>query len=446
VSHAIKQSGQTKTGASRFRNPRCQADEAIDTMSNEPTQTRGPPIRALTQALVGADDPQIMRIVALVDAMMLRGSADQLIEPLRQRLARLRPPRPLRFSRLMFYPLDLLVVPAARYRLGQQAIPRSALTPMADHIRLLMAAKGAAIEAEIIDRSTADTALISRLGRSLWPAAAHILADTAIPDTWDATELGDAAYRSLAGMVGALLAEAAALDTLCSDAATGLLPPAPEEVEAILSRVARANRTALPMMIAMFLDRLPETVELLPPAQKGPEAMAIHAAMDDAAGLLLRQLDQEEGTEKRIAAGTLAEAGAAVHRIATLLRHQDSPNANPRRRDQLGMVRQRLAAGCKARFASGLQDELLAPLQRVGVPLDLATIPALESAARGLRVLETEGRVISSGSAYDVLLGSAADAIKGSAMRDRLALADQIRLVEILSGPDAALAMLDQSR
>jgi hypothetical protein len=93
-----------------------------------------------------------------------------------------------------------------------------------------------------------------------------------------------------------------------------------------------------------------------------------------------------------------------------------------------------------------LQDELLAPLQRVGVPLDLATIPALESAARGLRVLETEGRVISSGSAYDVLLGSAADAIKGSAMRDRLGLADQIRLVEILSGPDAALAMLDQSR
>jgi hypothetical protein len=56
-------------------------------MSNEPIQTRGPPIRALTQELVGADDPQIMRIVALVDAMMLRGSADQLIEPLRQRLA-----------------------------------------------------------------------------------------------------------------------------------------------------------------------------------------------------------------------------------------------------------------------------------------------------------------------------------------------------------------------
>jgi hypothetical protein len=110
----------------------------------------------------------------------------------------------------------------------------------------------------------------------------------------------------------------------------------------------------------------------------------------------------------------------------------------------LRAVRHRLDAECKARFASGLQDELLAPLQLVGIAPAPADIPALEAAARGLRVLETEGRVIGSGAAYDLLLNKAADAIKDSAMLDRLSGADQLRLIEILSGPDAALALLDQ--
>ena len=115
----------------------------------------------------------------------------------------------------------------------------------------------------------------------------------------------------------------------------------------------------------------------------------------------------------------------------------------PRQRDRMRAVRQRLEADCKARFASGLEEELLAPLQRLGIAPAPADIPALESAARGLRVLETEARVVGSGSTYDLLLGKAAEAIKDDAMRDRLSRSDQIRLVEILSGPDAALAMLD---
>jgi hypothetical protein len=62
-----------------------------------------------------------------------------------------------------------------------------------------------------------------------------------------------------------------------------------------------------------------------------------------------------------------------------------------------------------------------------------------------LRVLEVGARLAGSGATYDLLLGKAAEAIKGNAMRDRLTLVDQVRLVEILSGSDAALAMLDQA-
>jgi hypothetical protein len=420
-------------------------------VSGEPAQLCNHQIRTLSQPLAAGPDPRIMRIVASVDAMMQRGSADFLIE--RQRMARLRPAHPLRFSSLLFQPIELLVAPApdwllvapaAHWRLKQQAIPRTALIPMAEHIRGAMGDAATAIVAQIAGRTTADAELISRVGRSLWPEAARILADAPIPETWEATGLGNMNYRPLAEIIAPILAEAATLDVLQAEAATGLLPPPREMIEAILGPVAQTNEAALPMMIAILLDRLPAAADLLPPAGNGSEATAIQAALSQAGDLLLRQLEQEDAIETRIAACTLADAGAAVNRIAALLRHLDSTNAKPPRRERVRAARKRLEAGCKARFASGLQDDLLAPLQPMGAALAPAAIPALEAAARGLRVLETEGRVVGSGATYDVLLGHVADAIKDTAMRDRLSWVDRLRLVEILSGPNAASVMLDK--
>jgi len=413
-------------------------------MTGEPIQPRDSAVPTLAGVIAGAPDPTIARIVALVDAMTRRGPADLLIEPLRQRLATLRPPRPLRFGRLMFCPLDPLIVPRARWRPGQPAIPRTALMAMAEQVRLTMGAPATSIETRIAGRTTADVELISRLGRSLWPAAAGILAGTPIPQTWDATGLGDVNYRPLADAVAALLAQAATIDTLCTEAATGLLPPPPEAINTVIGRVARVNPAALPMIIAVLLDRLPQAAELLAAAHTGPDGAHTRTAIDEATDLLLRNLDQHDGTEARIATGTLADAAAAASRIAALLKHLDTPNARPRRRDRLRALRQRLDAECKARFAAALENELLAPLQRMGIAPAPAEITALEAAARGLRVLETTARAVGSGATYDLLLGNAAEAIKGSAMRNRLSRADQLRLVEILSGSDAALAMLVQ--
>jgi hypothetical protein len=415
-------------------------------MDSDPLQSRAPAIKVLTREIADADDPRIKRIVAMVDAMISRGPADQLIVPLRRRLATLRPPHPLRFTRLIFYPLGRLIVPPTRWRPGQQAIPRTALIPMAEHVRLGMGAEATSIELEIAGRTTADTELIARTGRSLWPAAARILADPAIPEAWDATELGEVAYRPLADVIAALLAESPTLDTLCAETATGLLPPGAEVVVALLSRIAKMNQAALPIMITLLLDRLPQSASLLPRAREGQEAATMQAAMEVAVDLLLGQFDQPAGiAEARIAAGTLADAGASVSRIATLLAHLETPNIKPKRRDRLRVVRQRLDAACKARFVSALQDDLLAPLQHRDVRLFPTDITALEAAARGLRVLETEARAVGSGATYDLLLRKAVEAIKDNTMQDRLTLVDQLRLVEILNGSDAALAMLDQS-
>lgn len=109
-------------------------------------------------------------------------------------------------------------------------------------------------------------------------------------------------------------------------------------------------------------------------------------------------------------------------------------------------IRERLDASCKARFIAGLQDEVLTPMLHLGTGSNPAVIPAIETAARGLRILEMAARAVGSGGVYDRLLAEATEAVKADIMRDKLTLVDQVRLVEILKGSDAALAMLEQTR
>jgi hypothetical protein len=200
------------------------------------------------------------------------------------------------------------------------------------------------------------------------------------------------------------------------------------------------NPGALPMMIALLLDSVPQAAGLLLPAR----TTTVQNAMNEAAEILLRQLSHEDGIEARIGKARLSDAGTATSRIVTLLTHLSDVATKYTPRDQLRMLRRRLDASCAARFASGLRDELLTPLRRLTIFPDPDQILALETAARGLRVLATEARSVGSGVAYDRLLSQAAAAIKDDAIR--MALTDRLRLIEILASPAAALAMLDQTR
>lgn len=67
----------------------------------------------------------------------------------------------------------------------------------------------------------------------------------------------------------------------------------------------------------------------------------------------------------------------------------------------------------------------------------------LEEAARGLRALETEARGVGGGETYDKLLRQAAEIVRQTPGADVIGRADRVRLVEILAGPEAALAMLE---
>jgi hypothetical protein len=124
-------------------------------MTGDPMRALDPVVRALSREIMQAPDWQINRIVALVDAMLVRGDADHLLAPLRHRLALLKPPRPLRLARLIFHPLKPLIIPASSWRPGQHAVPRTVILPMAGQVRLAMGAAGIAIETSMAGQTTA---------------------------------------------------------------------------------------------------------------------------------------------------------------------------------------------------------------------------------------------------------------------------------------------------
>lgn len=396
---------------------------------------RDPQLRALNREIQSADETRIRRIVATIDAMKRRGEADALIAPLRPRLNALRPPRPLRFARLLFAPLAPLIVPASRWRAGQPTIPRTAIPPIALHVQQALGADAADIEGAINGRTTEETDLIVRLGRVMWPEAARILLQPAVPATWDSTGLSETVYATLAKAIAALLAEAPALEAIFAQTANNRLPPPRPSIEALVGRVAAANPAVLPMAVVLLLDRMPQAAAIV---AERMDQRPIAEATDKAADLLLRQLSENDQAEQQIAAGSLADAAEATGRIATLLRHLEKTEAGSSRRDMLQDLRQRLDAGCRARFESGLRDELLAPLEAPSADL---CPPELEKAARGLRLLGTEARKAGSGAAYDAMLEQAAGKLTGDVAADRLTAVERMRLIEILAGPDAALAL-----
>lgn len=409
-------------------------------MAAEPAPPRHREVRAVSRDVAGADNARVMRIVATVDAMAARGSADELIAPLRGRLAALRPPRPLRFVRLLFHPLDPLIVSPGRWRPDQPALPRTALAPLADCVRATMAAEASAIGAAISGRTTADIDLITAQGRLLWPDAGRVLMSAVPPPSWSETGLGAAIFAPLARRTGAVLAQMAAFDRFCADTVQGLLPPRPDALHAILRGIAEADETALPMMVKLLLTRLPEAATLLIAGQPGSQGAALKASANETVDRLLEQLARQDGAAAQVAAASLEEAGAAVRRIAVLLRQLEDGSVSPARRTHLKAVRQALDAGCRTRFAAGLRDEVLAPLLAGGSP----DMRVMEAAARDLRALETEARAAGGGAAYDLMLRQAADAVKALPADAGPGRTDRIRLVEILAGSDAALAMLNE--
>ncbi len=137
----------------------------------------------LTRALAAADDRKLCSVVAVIDRQPRHRVLDLLIAPHRSRLARLRPPRPLTFERVLTLPLEPALVAAEQWVPGSYRIPRSHLKALHDAVReRLEDDLHAWLEETLAGRTTADAGLEQVAGRRLWPAAATALDATLAND------------------------------------------------------------------------------------------------------------------------------------------------------------------------------------------------------------------------------------------------------------------------
>ena len=414
-------------------------------MADNATAQRAAETHAIRHEVADAGDETILRIVALFDQSAAPAGAQAILDPLRPRLAALRPPRPLRFERLLFMPFGSLVVPVLDWRPGKSTIPRSVLMSFGQTVRAGLGAAAAEIDRVIQDKTTHDTAAIMEAGEILWPAAAKWLAGTPGPIGWDATGLPATVYPPMARAIASVLRRAQDLRGMVRDAVLGATGPNEAALRRLFEGIATESAEGCGMLIALLLEELPHAathLRLLMAAGSGtPEWAILRQTMDRGVDDLLTQMEQPTGFDDKIRNAPLHEIGQEVARISAFLRDIEAEPDTAKHRPRLYAIRTRLDALCRQRFDSGLTDRLVAPLSSTTGAVDGSVQSGMETSVRDLRVLETAARDIGSAGHYRAQLEKATATVSAAAAAGILTPVRQVRLVELLAGPEAADAL-----
>ena len=395
-----------------------------------------PNVRDVVAGLAQARDAQIARVVAMVDEMPERGAADALIQPLRARLAQLRPTRPFGFTRLLFTPFDPVIIPGKRWQRGDVGLPRPALAPLGLALQAALPALSRSIEPSACRVAPDDRSLIASLGERVWPAAAEAVQRLTVPpEGAEASGLTLADWTEIVAVAAAVLPQAHAVEAL----AASRTPPADAAIRSVLAKAEPHGGLAVATMVAILLARLPVPARVLALASEGPgtpRRPAADRAMDHTLATL--QAAMADGAADT---GDATEAAMEASRIAALLSGlEEGAPVSPERRQRLDRIRKEADALCRRRFDRAVATTL----QQADTVLGLADgdemLDNLEGTARDLRRLESAGRRLGSSEHYDALVQTVSDRFRDH--RNGLGLADRVRMVEILSGPDEALALL----
>jgi len=395
-------------------------------------------LRALGQSAAWADDAALGRLVALLDQLGDRGVADAVLDPVRPRLRTLRPPRRLRFARLLFLPLDGAIQSPKQWKRGTPTVPRSALAVIAGAVCAALGPEGEAIAAACNGQTTSDHGIIAELGARLWPRAAEAL-PPAPPEPWAQTGLTPADYAAIAALCRPIWAQGPALFR-----ATAAGPKGPPEdlVRKALAGLAPAGAGPLAAGLATLLLRstAPGVVAQIA-ASVAPQARAV--AVQALETMLaeppppFRALDPQAATEAAL---------ALVQRLDDLA---NCALLTGERQHQVAALRRAADDECRAGYLAATETQVLGPanaLVKATLVAD-ADVAAMEDGARRLRALEAAGRKLGSAPSYDkavrTLTGSLV-ALGGQIAPGGAGLlpADLARSIEILAGPEAAEAAL----
>ncbi len=389
--------------------------------------------RRLGHAVASASDEALARVVAVFDRMSDRREADRLLDAARPRLRRLRPPRPIAFTRLLFLPLDGVILDSRNWKRSDGGLPRSALPPLADSVRLAIGAEATSIEAAYAGRSFADLTVVDSAGRRLWRAAGNA-ASLSPAASWEETGLGEAEFRHCAALATGVWRHADPLWTALLAARDG---PPDALVQAALLQAAQEDPSVIEAMVATILTKA---------AKPGSVVTAASAVKVGPAGVAERALDQWiDDCRPDLSVSDPQGAAQLAEEFAEALDDLEGSTAgrHPDRRQRVAKLRRTVGEACRTAFAESTTHHLVEPLAKAGARLDDAGIKAMETTARSLRRLETAGRSLGGASAYDAALRKVTDSFATMRHQPGSNVADLARLTEILAGPEAALKLLD---
>ncbi|MEO3470752.1 hypothetical protein AAFN86_02715 [Roseomonas sp. CAU 1739] len=389
--------------------------------------------RRLVHAVAAASDKALAGIVALFDSMTDRQEADRLLDAVRPRLRRLRPPRPITLPRLLFLPVQGVIAEARSWRRQDGGLPRSALVPIAEAVRLAMGAEAQAIEALLAGRNFADLRTVDAAGRRLWQAAAAIAPGLAQPPGWEAAGLAATDFRHAMIVAGGVWRHANPLWAALLVARDG--PP-----DELVRDALVAAATEDPMVPEAILATL-----LLQAARPGSVVAAAVAARMGAP-VADRVLDRWiNGCSPDITVNDAQGSARLAEAFAEAMDDLDACPAGrrPDRRQRIAGLRRDIGEACRVAFVDGARAGLLEPMAASLAPPDDGAMSALEGTARALKRLERAGRVLGGGAAYDLALRQIADALGATRAAPGSNPADLARLAEILVGPEDALKLLD---
>ncbi|WP_135470619.1 hypothetical protein [Crenalkalicoccus roseus] len=383
----------------------------------------GTDLRLLGSVLAAAPAEKLARVIAMVDGLRDRSAADRLLDGARPRLRGLAVPRPLRLARVLFLPLDGLIVDANAWKPDSPTLPRTALAPLAAAVRTALGAEAEALDALCAGRTLAELSAVEAIGARLWPAAAQ--APTVRPPPgWKESGLPERFHALLAERCRAAWRHGVRLWPAVRAGAEG---PPESLLHAALRGPAQEGGLALDTALHALLARAARpgrvvevATALAPSGAAAQHALDAHLAATDPAARLA-------------SASSTALAACEAWRLCEMIEDLEASAsaAPPQRRERLRALRRAADAACRHRFAALLQSELLGH--------GAEDVAAREEAARGLASLAASGRRLGGAESYDAALRNAAVRLTREGASSR---ADALRLAEILVGPEAALRLV----
>ncbi|MDX6749239.1 hypothetical protein SH611_05430 [Geminicoccaceae bacterium 1502E] len=423
----------------------------------------------LSKLVDGASDAQLLRILELVERLERSPEIEGTIARIRSRLVALRPARPFTLRRLLTVPLEPLLVPHAEWVPGQRRISRAAL-PTLQTLALEAVPRDGKLACESTAGRRMEDARLLELGGELWPAAAAGLRGARLGGHDVLSRLGGAARLHLDQQI-----ETAAV--LLDEAPTLLaelwqLPPrpvvvtSPEErgrLERVLTAAAGKGGTCLQVVMEVLVQRTDNPVLVM----QSLEACELRLPRDQRQGFIRRLATQcasylqvrSRGAREaplETAAETLASVIASVESLQTV------GASGPVDRRALLEIRRDAGEVVEKRLDEALRRVVLeqaSALATAVAPGDLESrARAAEKAARATSLLVHAGRRLGLGQWVESLLSETRDdyhklarevvqglEARGLPRQERmLCLMDQVRLVEILYGSDAAMEILNE--